>query len=105
MKSRQFIEKILESADVKINGNRPFDIQIKNEKFYDRLLAKGTLGLGESYMDGWWECEQLDEMICRILKSQKSTVISKILTCSGVNTERMASTCLTVRTCKAAMAV
>ena len=80
MKSREFIEKILNFADIKVNGDRPFDIQVKNDKFYDRVMAKGTLGFGESYMDGWWECEQLDEMISRVLKSQNSNVIFKNLT-------------------------
>lgn len=79
MKSRQFVEKILGSADVKINGTRAFDIKVNNEGFYDRVASKGTLGLGESYMDGWWECEALDEMVYRVLKSQRSTVLSKNL--------------------------
>lgn len=80
MNSRKFIEKILEPADIKINGNRPFDIRVANEKIYDRILAKGILGLGEAYMDGWWECDELDEMICRFLRVQNSNVISKNMT-------------------------
>jgi len=79
MKSRALIEKILDSADVKINGNRPFDIQIHNEKFYDRILSEGSLGLGESYMDGWWDCEQLDELIRRILIVDAKKSIPKTL--------------------------
>lgn len=80
MESRKLVERILNAADVKINGNRPFDIQVKNENFYDRVISKGTLGLGESYMDGWWECEQVDEMINRVVRSHSSEVISKNLT-------------------------
>jgi cyclopropane-fatty-acyl-phospholipid synthase len=80
MKSKKFVEDILNAADVKINGDRPFDIQVKNENFYDRVISKGTLGLGESYMDGWWECEQIDEMISRVVRSHSSDVISKNLT-------------------------
>ncbi|MFA5840895.1 MAG: cyclopropane fatty acyl phospholipid synthase [Candidatus Paceibacterota bacterium] len=80
MKSREIIEKILNSADVKINGNRAWDIKVHDERFYDRVLTKGTMGLGESYMDGWWDCEQIDELIYRILKFSDNTIIYKNLT-------------------------
>jgi len=67
MQTNQKIEKLLSLADVKINGERPWDIQVKNEKLFDRVLAQGSLGFGEAYMDGWWESEQLDEMINKLL--------------------------------------
>ncbi len=56
-------------ADVRINGNRPWDIQVHNENFYQRLLAEGSLGLGESYMDGWWDCEKLDQFFYKVLRA------------------------------------
>ena len=62
---------LMEKADIRINGGRPFDMQVNNPGLYRRVLAKGSLGLGESYMDGWWDCEQLDEFIIRAeLESQ-----------------------------------
>jgi cyclopropane-fatty-acyl-phospholipid synthase len=66
-KSKAFIEKLVSAADVKINGDRPWDIQVHNEKFYGRVMSQGTLGLGESYMDGWWDAEQLDEFFNKVL--------------------------------------
>jgi cyclopropane-fatty-acyl-phospholipid synthase len=80
MNSREIIQKILEPADVKINGGRVWDIKVNDERFYDRVLTKGTLGLGESYVDGWWDCEEIDEMIYRILKFSDKDVVSKNLT-------------------------
>jgi len=59
--------KLLALADIQINGDRPWDIQIYNTDFYKRMLRDGSIGLGESYMDGWWDCEQLDEMFARLL--------------------------------------
>ena len=59
--------KLLESAGTKINGKNPWDIKILNQKFYNRVKAEGSLGLGESYMDGWWDCEKLDEFFYRLL--------------------------------------
>ncbi len=72
MKNRRFrhtVEKLLAEADVQVNGSRPWDIQVHEEKFYTRVLAEGSLGLGESYMDGWWDCERLDEFFCKILRA------------------------------------
>ena len=63
------IEHLLSYADIHINGDRPWDIQVHHEKLYQRILAHGSLGLGESYMDGWWDCEKLDELIYRVLKA------------------------------------
>ncbi len=62
-------EKILSLAGIKINVDNPWDIKVHNEKFYQRVLAEGSLGLGESYMDGWWDCEKLDEFFYRVLRS------------------------------------
>lgn len=62
------VQSMLSLADVQINGTRPWDIHVRNADFYARLLSKGSMGLGESYMDGWWECEQLDEFVCRALR-------------------------------------
>ena len=69
-KSKNILEEILSLAGIKINGNNPWDIKVHNEKFYHRVLTQSSLGLGESYMDEWWDCERLDEFFCRILRSQ-----------------------------------
>ena len=67
--SKQICEELLKLADIKINGNRSWDIQVHNNKVYSRILKKGSLGLGESYMDGWWDCESLDEFFNKILSA------------------------------------
>ena len=61
------VNELLAGTDIKINGPRPWDIRVHDERFFHRILGQGTLGAGESYMDGWWDCEQLDEMLTRIL--------------------------------------
>lgn len=65
--SRSKVEELMASADVQINGDRPWDIQVHNEDFYHRILAQGSLGLGESYMDVWWDCERLDQFVYKVL--------------------------------------
>jgi len=66
------VEQLLSYADVKINGHRPWDIHINNNSFYSRVLRSGSLGLGETYMEGIWDSRQLDEFICRIVKADLS---------------------------------
>ncbi|MBW1981328.1 MAG: cyclopropane fatty acyl phospholipid synthase [Deltaproteobacteria bacterium] len=68
-KFRQKVELLLARADVHIGGGRPWDLQVHHEEFYQRVLADGSLGLGESYMDGWWNCQRLDEFFYKILRA------------------------------------
>ena len=70
---RRQVELLLASADVRIAGGRPWDIQVNNDRFYTKVLAKGSLGLGEAYMDGWWDCERLDEFFCKVLAAKLDT--------------------------------
>ena len=65
---KKIIGSLLNKAGITINGISPWDIHIKNENFFKRVFFNGSLGLGESYMDGWWECEAIDELIYRLLK-------------------------------------
>ena len=69
-KCKKITEEILELAGVKINGSNPWDIQIHNEEFYRRAITEGELGIGESYMDGWWDAGKVDELIYKILTAQ-----------------------------------
>lgn len=73
--TKDYIQKLLQPLDIIINGQRPWDIHIHNEKFYTRVLRHGALGLGESYMDKWWDCEQLDVLFDRILRFKLDTKI------------------------------
>ncbi len=68
-KFRNKIEHLLSLADIQINGDRPWDIRVHNERLYQRVLAQGSLGLGEAYMDGWWDCERLDEFVYKIFNA------------------------------------
>lgn len=61
---------LLERADVRVGGTREWDIQIHHPQVLQRILAQGSLGLGESYMDGWWDCERVDEFIARVLRAR-----------------------------------
>ncbi len=59
--------KILSQAGITINGDMPWDMQVMDERFYHRVLREGSLGLGESYMDGWWDCKELDTFFAKLI--------------------------------------
>jgi cyclopropane-fatty-acyl-phospholipid synthase len=61
------VQHLLEEAGIRIDGPEPQDIQVTHSAFFPRVVAGGSLALGESYMDGWWECEALDCFFERIL--------------------------------------
>ncbi|MAX31804.1 MAG: cyclopropane-fatty-acyl-phospholipid synthase [Halomonadaceae bacterium] len=67
-RARRVVEQLLEGSGVALNGSAPWDMQILHPDLFSRLLHQGTLGLGEAYMEGWWECERIDEMIHRMLR-------------------------------------
>lgn len=67
--SKGTVEKLLSHAGVRIDGPNPWDIQVNDRQFYDQVLAGGSLALGETYMKGWWDSEQLDELIRRMLQA------------------------------------
>jgi len=75
MKAKKTITQLLSGAGISINGKMPWDIQIHDNRFYQRVLSEADLGLGESYMDGWWDCEAPDEFINRILKAKLDKMV------------------------------
>jgi cyclopropane-fatty-acyl-phospholipid synthase len=64
------VQRLLDPADVRLGGERPWDIQVHEDGFYSRALTHGSLGLGESYMDGWWDAGVLEDVIVRLLRAQ-----------------------------------
>jgi len=54
-------------AGIAVNGSNPWDIQVHNPEFYRRALEKVEMGVGEAYMDGWWDCAHIDQMVSKIV--------------------------------------
>lgn len=67
--AEETLRALLAAADIAVGGTRPWDIRVHDARFYSRVMAHGTLGLGESYMEGWWDCDALDEMCCRAIRA------------------------------------
>ncbi|QNI03879.1 cyclopropane fatty acyl phospholipid synthase [Halomonas sp. SH5A2] len=68
--SHRFFAGLLKQADININGNRPWDIQLKAPGVIESALSRGNLGFGESYMNGDWDSESLDQFFYRLMRAQ-----------------------------------
>ena len=75
MTVKEKAQELLALGGIEINGKNPWDMQVHDERLYDRVFAKGSLGLGESYMDGWWGAEALDELFARALDANIDTYL------------------------------
>jgi len=62
----RLLVELLDGTGVNIGGNGPCDIQVHDAETYRRVLTRGSLGFGEAYMDGLWDCQQLDSMFARL---------------------------------------
>lgn len=76
---KKLAEDLLNLAGIKINGSNPWDIKVHNNRFYKRVITQAELGLGESYMDGWWDAEKIDELIFRIVRANLQNKVKRNL--------------------------
>lgn len=67
--ARHYVEELFAEVGIGLKGQRPWDMRLIDPAVLERLLAHGSLGLGESYMDGQWECERLDQFFDRLLRA------------------------------------
>lgn len=75
-KAESTVRDILAMADVGVDGKRPWDLRVIHREFYRRLLGQGSIALGETYMDGLWECDQIDVFIYKVLRAELEHKIS-----------------------------
>ena len=59
--NQKIAQELLSSAGIEIDGNNPWDIRVHDKRTFGRIFREGSLGLGESYMDGWWDVKKLDD--------------------------------------------
>lgn len=78
--ARAFCEQLLKKADVQIGDSRPQDITVHDERLFNRVIRHGSLGLGEAYMDGWWDANRLDEFFNTVLSEHLDQKIRANLT-------------------------
>jgi len=69
-KLENWAANLLAKAGIAINGKNPYDIKVHKKGLWERVATDGTLGLGETYMDGWWDCKNLDQFFDRVLSAK-----------------------------------
>ncbi len=74
------VTELLAYAGIGVNGPHPWDIQIHDERFFDRALGEGSIGVGESYMDGWWDVPALDEFFTRFRRADLASRVHDLKT-------------------------
>jgi cyclopropane-fatty-acyl-phospholipid synthase len=74
------IEEILSFAGIRVNGPEPWDIQVHDERFFGRALGEGSIGVGESYVDGWWDVQALDEFFTRFRRADLASHVHDLKT-------------------------
>jgi cyclopropane-fatty-acyl-phospholipid synthase len=72
---QKYFQSILDKVGITINGPQPEDIKIIDERALKRIMRDGSLGFGESYMAGWWDCERIDELSYRLCAAALDTSI------------------------------
>lgn len=70
MEAKTIVKDLFDEAGITIGGSHVWDIQVHDERFYRRVMREGSLGLGESYMHGWWDCARLEEFLCRLVNAR-----------------------------------
>ncbi|PSQ95511.1 MAG: cyclopropane-fatty-acyl-phospholipid synthase [Bacteroidetes bacterium SW_9_63_38] len=75
--AHKVIEELLDHADVRVDGNRPWDPQVHDDRVYQRVFSGGSLALGEAYMDGWWDCEALDQLFYRLMQADLHEAVGR----------------------------
>ena len=88
---RSTIDAVLEKAGIHPGGGSPSDPEIRDPRFYRRVAAEGSLGLGESYVDGWWDCAALDRFFDRLLRVDPSSAVRPFLDVARVLWARLSN--------------
>ena len=67
---RRRVAELLASAGVRLDGTAPTDLRVRDPRFFAEVLSRGSLGLGETYMDGAWETDDLDGLLTRLMRAR-----------------------------------
>lgn len=76
---KNLVEQLINPAGITIDGGNPWDVQVHDDRLYQRIINEGSLGLGEAYMEGWWDCCALDQFFYRILSADTDKKLTKNL--------------------------
>jgi len=76
MSPEAFFRELLGKADIAVDGGRPWDLQVHEPRAFARVLRDGAIGFGEAFMEGWLDCERVDQMAERAFRADLSNQIA-----------------------------
>jgi cyclopropane-fatty-acyl-phospholipid synthase len=77
--ARRIVERLFARGGIRVGGPDPWDLQVRDARVFERILAQGSLGMGESYMEGWWDCPHVDQLIDRVTRFDLESSLSPSL--------------------------
>lgn len=87
----EIFKNALLSADIVIGGTAPGDMIVHDPRLYRKIALQGTLGLGEGYMDGWWDAEPLDVFFRKAISADVRGQTSRLSTAIHSSLMRIAA--------------
>jgi cyclopropane-fatty-acyl-phospholipid synthase len=76
-RAAEIIRDALADAGITVGGDAPWDVRIIDDRLYQRVLRGGSLAIGETFTDGWWDCDALDQMIDKIVRAKVQNVLGQ----------------------------
>jgi len=76
-KAKSFALSLLAQCDIPVNTSDAHSLRVHDERLWNRVISQRQLGLGEAYMDGWWDCDCIDEMLTRIIVGGADAAVKK----------------------------
>jgi len=64
-RAREKLCTLFAESDIRVDNDLPWSPKVHDDRVYGRILKGGMLSVGESYVDGDWDCTSLDELAAR----------------------------------------
>ena len=66
---QRLVKDQLARAGIVVDGPAPWDMRVHDERAFRAMALHGSLGFGESYMAGHWDCDALDVLAERLFRN------------------------------------
>ncbi len=76
-RAERWVSAAFARAGVEIGGARGRDLRVHDGRLFRRVLARGMMGLGDAYVDGWWDSPHLDQVFDRALRAGLPDALAK----------------------------
>ena len=64
--SKVIIGSVFDKCGIKLNGSDA-DLVVNDDSFFRDVLLRGSIGFGDSYIEGKWDSDKIDVVVSRVL--------------------------------------